>query len=71
MLCFGVAGTIEGFVTGSDLPTPARIGIGVVVETLFVAWVAGRGRIAVDAGLTGRFDEPSLGEIRASRSPST
>jgi uncharacterized membrane protein SpoIIM required for sporulation len=70
MVCFAVAGTIEGFVTGSDLPTPARIGIGVLVEVLFLAWVVGRGRLAVDAGLTGRFDEPSLAEVRASRSPS-
>jgi len=70
MLCFVVAGMIEGFITGSDLPTAARIAIGVVVELLFVTWVVGRGRVAADAGLSGRFDEPSLAELRASPSPS-
>ena len=70
MLCFVVAGMIEGFITGSDLPTAARIAIGVVVELLFVMWVVGRGRVAADAGLSGRFDEPALAELRASLSPS-
>ncbi|MDQ1396645.1 MAG: hypothetical protein QOG64_1904 [Acidimicrobiaceae bacterium] len=36
-----VAGTIEGFVTGSPLPTAVRVGIGVTVEVAFLtyAWV--------------------------------
>ncbi|MEY2570673.1 MAG: hypothetical protein QOE63_1023 [Acidimicrobiaceae bacterium] len=65
MLCFVVAGFIEGFVTGSSLPTPARIGLGVAVELAFISWVVIRGRVAADAGLTGRFDEPSLADLRA------
>ncbi len=65
MLCFVVAGLIEGFITGSSLPTSARIGVGVVVELLFVSWIVIRGRIAADAGLTGRLDEPSLAALRA------
>ena len=36
---FAVAGTIEGFVTGSALPTAARVGIGVAAELAFVAYV--------------------------------
>jgi uncharacterized membrane protein SpoIIM required for sporulation len=45
VLLFGVAvtlagaGTIEGFVTGSALPTAVRVGIGVGVEAVFFAYV--------------------------------
>jgi len=47
---FAVAGLIEGFVTGSPLPTPARVGIGVVVWLAFGAYVVRAGRAAeVDA----------------------
>ncbi len=49
-----VSGLVEGFVTPSGLPTWARIGIGVVVEALFLAWVFVLGRRAVLAGETGR-----------------
>ena len=38
-LTLAVAGTIEGFVTGSALPTWVRVGIGVAVEAAFLAWV--------------------------------
>ena len=38
-LTLAVAGTIEGFVTGSALPTWVRVGIGVTVEAVFLAWV--------------------------------
>lgn len=38
-LCFIVAGTIEAFVTPSDLPTAARVAVGVLVETAFIAYV--------------------------------
>lgn len=41
---FVVAGTIEGFVTGSALPTWARVGIGVIVEAVFVTFLVVRGR---------------------------
>src|SRR3954454_2706996 len=57
MLCFVVAGLIEGFVTPSDLPTSMRVGIGVLVEVAFLFWMVSRGRAAVDRGLTGRFGE--------------
>jgi hypothetical protein len=59
-LCFVVAGTIEAFVTPSDLPTLARVGVGVVVEAAFIAYILSRGRAAVAAGSTGLFNEPPL-----------
>lgn len=36
---FVLAGLVEGFVTGSPLPTWARVGIGVAVEVVFVGYV--------------------------------
>lgn len=45
-LLFVVAGTIEGFVTPSPLPTVARVGVGVLVETAFLTYVLGQGRAA-------------------------
>lgn len=48
-----VSGIIEGFVTPSGLPTWARIGIGLVAESLFLAWVFVWGRQAHRAGTTG------------------
>ena len=44
VLTLAVAGTIEGFVTGSTLPTAVRVGIGVSVEIAFLTWVVIRGR---------------------------
>lgn len=52
-----IAGTIEGFVTGSALPTSVRVGIGVTVEVLFLAYVIFFGRRAATAGHTGRLGE--------------
>jgi uncharacterized membrane protein SpoIIM required for sporulation len=43
---FGVAGTIEGFVTGSSLSTAARVGVGVLVEAAFLLYVFVLGREA-------------------------
>ena len=45
-----VSGAIEGFVTPSGLPTWARIGIGVVAESTFLAYVFVVGRRAHHAG---------------------
>lgn len=56
---FTVAGLIEGFVTGSPLPTWARVGVGVVTEATFLTYIAVRGRRAAASGLTG-----ALGETR-------
>jgi hypothetical protein len=60
MLCFVVAGLIEGFVTPSGLPTLARVSIGTLVELVFLTWIVTRGQDAVARGLTGTFgEEPS------------
>ncbi|MBO9522926.1 MAG: stage II sporulation protein M [Nocardioidaceae bacterium] len=48
-----VSGLIEAFVTPSGLPTWARIAIGVLAETLFLAYVFVLGRRAVRQGYTG------------------
>lgn len=56
-VCFVVAGFVEAWVTPSGLPTWARVGIGVLVEALFILYVAGCGRAAADRGLTGRLGE--------------
>ena len=43
IVTFLIAGTIEGFVTGSALPTAARLGIGMGVEALFLFYVVALG----------------------------
>lgn len=48
-LVFAVAGVIEGFVTGSTLPTAARVGIGVAAEAAFLVYVGILGPRAADA----------------------
>ena len=51
-----VSGVIEGFVTPSGLPTPARLAIGVLAEVAFLAYVFVLGRQAVRRGATGDVD---------------
>lgn len=60
VLVFGVAGLIEGFVTGSALPLALRVGIGAVVWVAFCAYAVLGGRAAAARGFTG-----ALGERRA------
>ena len=55
-----VSGVIEAFVTPSGLPTWARVGIGVVAEALFLAYVYVVGRAAYRAGETGDLDAALL-----------
>ena len=57
VLTLAVAGAIEGFVTGSALPTAVRVGIGVAVEVAFLAYAVTCGRAASRAGLTGALGE--------------
>lgn len=52
-----IAGTIEGFITGSAIPTAARVGIGVAVEVVFLTYVVVSGRAAHRAGYTGALGE--------------
>jgi uncharacterized membrane protein SpoIIM required for sporulation len=56
------SGFIEGFVTPSGLPTWLRIGIGVLAEALFLAWVFVLGRRAVKAGVTGDLRDDLRGD---------
>ncbi|WP_377644161.1 stage II sporulation protein M [Oryzobacter terrae] len=57
-----VSGFIEGFVTPSGLPTWARIAIGIVAESLFLAYVFVVGRSAVRDGVTGDVLGSDAGE---------
>ena len=57
VVVFGVSGLIEGFVTGSPLPTWVRVGIGVLAEVAFLTYVGVLGRQAAGKGLTGAFGE--------------
>jgi uncharacterized membrane protein SpoIIM required for sporulation len=57
-----VSGAIEGFVTPSGLPTGARVGIGVVAESAFLAYVFVVGRRAHREGVTGDVDRRDLGD---------
>jgi uncharacterized membrane protein SpoIIM required for sporulation len=57
VVCFAVAGFTEAWVTPSGLPTWARVGIGLSIEALFVAYVVRYGRLAASHGLTGRLRE--------------
>ncbi|MDT7539665.1 MAG: hypothetical protein QOI82_3250 [Actinomycetota bacterium] len=56
------SGFIEGFVTPSGLPTWVRIGIGVLAEALFLAWVFVLGRRAHNAGVTGDLRDDLRGD---------
>lgn len=55
-----VSGMIEAFVTPSPLPTWARVGIGILAEVLFFAYVFGPGRTAYLRGETGDIDDRLL-----------
>jgi uncharacterized membrane protein SpoIIM required for sporulation len=56
-----VSGLIEAFVTPSPLPTPLRIGIGILAEAGFLAYVGYFGSRAVRAGDTGDIaDAPDV-----------
>ena len=66
-LAFGVAGLIEGFVTGSTLSTGLRVGIGVAAELAFVFYLVTFGRAAAAQGLTGGLGEDGPGRRRGLR----
>jgi uncharacterized membrane protein SpoIIM required for sporulation len=51
-----ISGAIEGFVTPSGLPTWARVGIGIVAELAFLAYVYVLGGRAVRTGETGDLE---------------
>ena len=55
-----VSGVVEAFVTPSPLPTWARVGIGILVEAVFFAYVFVLGRNAFRRGQTGDLDAALL-----------
>ena len=59
-----VAGLIEGFVTGSALPTPIRIGLGMAVGASFWFYAWAFGRRAAAEGRTGAIGEADAGWVR-------
>lgn len=58
-----VSGVIEAFVTPSHLPTGARIGIGVLAELGFLAYVIVLGRRGVREGATGDLSEAEREDV--------
>lgn len=63
MAVFATAATIEGFVTGSGLPTGFRVGVGVLVESAFIAYIVIVGRNAAERGYTGALGELAPGRF--------
>jgi uncharacterized membrane protein SpoIIM required for sporulation len=59
VITLAIAGTIEGFVTGSALPTAVRVAIGVSVEVAFLVYAVTFGYLANRKGLTGAIGETS------------
>lgn len=68
VMVLAVSGAIEGFVTPSGLPTWARVGIGILAEAAFFAYVFIIGRQAYLRGHTGDVDA-SLLEDRVASAP--
>lgn len=62
VVVFVTAGLIEAFVTPSPLPTAARVGLGALVEAVFVLYVWTFGRRAEALGLTGLATEELEGD---------
>jgi uncharacterized membrane protein SpoIIM required for sporulation len=67
VVMFSVAGLIEGFVTGSPLPTWARLAVGIVAEVSFLTYAVVLGRAAASHGLTGALGETDRGGWSADR----
>ncbi len=61
MATFLIAGTIEGFLTGSGLSAAIRVTVGASVFVAFVAYVVVRGRGAAARGITGVMGESDVG----------
>lgn len=72
MMAFVLAGTIEGFVTPSGMPTAARVGLGLAAATAFWTYVVTLGRRAAALGYTGAMGEHDrLTRPTATRQPPT
>jgi uncharacterized membrane protein SpoIIM required for sporulation len=53
-----VSGLVEAGVTPSGMPTWARVGVGILAEVTFLAYVVVLGRRALAAGETGDIERP-------------
>ena len=62
-IVLAVSGFIEAFVTPSGLPTAVRIGIGVLAEGAFLAYVFVLGGRASRAGYTGDVLAVEAGDL--------
>jgi uncharacterized membrane protein SpoIIM required for sporulation len=62
---FSAAAAIEAIVTPSGLPTAVRVGVGLAVVLVFLAYIASRGRLAESRGLTGLLGEERRHDIDA------
>ena len=62
VVVLAISGAVEAFVTPSQLPTWARIAIGVVVEIAFLAYVFTVGRWAFQRGATGDVGARDAGD---------
>ena len=69
VLTLAIAGSIEGFVTGSPLPTAVRVGIGASVEVAFLTWVITRGRAAWAKREAATFEVEKMSELPGSLDP--
>ncbi len=67
VVVFSISGLIEGFVTGSPLPTWARLAVGITAEVAFLVYAAVLGRAAAREGLTGALGESDRGGWAADR----
>ena len=64
VVVLAVAGAIEGLVTPSALPTPVRIGVGVLALAAFLAYGGVLGRRAVAAGESGDVRAEHAGDVQ-------
>jgi uncharacterized membrane protein SpoIIM required for sporulation len=62
-LTLAVSGAIEGFVTGSALPTVVRVGLGVAVELTFLSWVVLCSRAARSRAARARRGDQALASL--------
>lgn len=64
IVALGLSGLVEGFVTGSSLPWPVKIGIGAAALAIFLVYMLWLGRRAFRAGESGDLVEYEAGTPR-------
>lgn len=68
---FLVAALLEALITPSPLPTWARVGVGVAVETAFLTYLVVQGRLAAAEGRTGALGELDAGWVHTTSAAPT